>query len=70
MNNIKDGFAFFIMPIVFLIIGCGVLGVFVSALLFSSAGEETIESFKKQAIENNCGQYNPTNGKFEWINHE
>jgi hypothetical protein len=29
--------------------------------------KEATENIKKQAIENNCAQYNPTTGEFEWI---
>jgi phage-related minor tail protein len=34
---------------------------------FLNKKKESIETVKKQAIENNCAQYNSTTGEFEWI---
>lgn len=64
MNNISGGFKPFIVPIVSFVLW---IGIYASVLLFSNSGEVALESFKKQAIENNCAQYNPINGDFEWI---
>ena len=66
MNNISGGFKPFIVPIVSFVLW---IGIYASVLLFLYDGV-TIESFKKQAVENNCAQYNPTNGNFEWIKNE
>jgi flagellar basal body-associated protein FliL len=52
------------------------LGVAIVALIIGSVAasskiinnkKEAVENIKKQAIENNCAQYNPTTGNFEWI---
>lgn len=48
-----------------LIIGGSIVGFVVGTVLFSN--NITNDDLKKQAIENNCAQYNPTTGKFEWI---
>jgi uncharacterized protein YneF (UPF0154 family) len=48
-----------------LFIFVGVLiGVFIGGLAFKDNVKEIIQ---KEAIENQCGQYNPTTGNFEWI---
>ena len=68
MNNISGGwFGPFIVPIIFFVLFFGIIGYLIGALLFSNDGEATIESFKKQAIENSCAQYNPSTGIFEWV---
>ncbi len=68
MNNISGGwFGPFIVPIVASVLFFGIIGYLIGALLFSNSDKESMDVFKKQAIENNCAQYNPTNGDFEWI---
>lgn len=51
----------------FKIIGFVLLIVLVIVVGGFFSGNITTDDFKKQAIENNCAQYNPTTGKFEWI---
>jgi len=64
MNSDWDWFGSFMIPIIFLVLGYVGFGFYMGGLYFSNTG---VETFKKQAIENSCAQYNPTNGNFEWI---
>jgi hypothetical protein len=59
-----DWFGPFVLPIVFFVFGCVAIGWFIGAVMFADSGVEIIQ---KEAIENQCAQYNPTNGKFEWV---
>jgi hypothetical protein len=54
----------FVLPFVFFMLICGGIGWFIGAVVFADSGVEIIQ---KQAIENNCAQYNPTSGNFEWV---
>jgi hypothetical protein len=62
MNNFGD-FNLFV-PVLAIAVPCLALGFFIGSVMFADSGVGIIQ---KQAIENNCAQYNPTNGTFEWI---
>ena len=63
MNNL-DLSGSLIVPIVFFVICCSAIGFLIGFIAFSDG------ITKKEAIENNCAQYNPTNGNFEWIKRD
>jgi hypothetical protein len=53
-----------VTPILALTFSCVAFGFLIGALVYKNNNDETI---KKQAIENQCAQYNSTSGEFEWI---
>jgi hypothetical protein len=54
----------FFIPLVFLMIVSIGFGFAMGGLAFKDNVKEIIQ---KEAIENQCGQYNPITGNFEWI---
>ena len=40
------------------------MGMFIGDSVFSG---DDIDSFKSEAIEHRCAQYNPNTGEFEWL---
>lgn len=58
----------FKLLIIALIIGGLIVWFSIGTVLVSD--NITTTELKKQAIENNCAQYNSTTGKFEWIKIE
>jgi hypothetical protein len=53
-----------LVPAVIFIFCWVAFGFFLGSVVFKNNGEEIM---RQQAIENNCAQYNPTNGTFEWV---
>jgi len=59
MNN-------FYLPDCLSVIAITIVGFVLGQLVGELILDDVKEKYQKPAIENNCAQYNPTTGNFEW----